>query len=147
MFNISDNSFLYLYDGDLEFERDYYIARWSKSYFPNMGGAFWYNSKRDYENNIVELIDMKSGYLYCASPDEFSEDGEIQTACQEACTTGAITFGDLNDPESEVSQLAKSDRKFTLMPQLNTQPNVMYLATIDPYKDKNLGKKAKNNEH
>ena len=79
MFNISDNSFLYLYDGDLEFERDYYIARWSKSYFPNMGGAFWYNSKRDYENNIVELIEMKSENIYCASPDEFYEDGEIQT--------------------------------------------------------------------
>jgi molybdopterin-containing oxidoreductase family iron-sulfur binding subunit len=74
------------------------------------------------------------------------QDGEIKTACQEACTTGAITFGDLNDPESEVSQLAQSDRKYTLMPQLNTQPNVVYLATVDPYKDKNLGE-AKTNEH
>ena len=32
------------------------------------------------------------------------------------------------------------------MPQLNTQPNVVYLATVDPYKDKNLGE-AKTNEH
>ncbi len=75
------------------------------------------------------------------------QDGEIKTACQEACTTGAITFGDLNDPESEVSILAKSDRKYSLMPQLNTNPNVVYLATVDPYKDKNFGEKAKTNEH
>ena len=77
------------------------------------------------------------------------QDGEIQTACQEACSTNAIVFGDLNDPNSEVSMLAKSesDRKYTLMPQLNTDPNVIYLATIDPLKYKDLGEKATKDEH
>jgi len=77
------------------------------------------------------------------------QDGEIKTACQEACSTNAIVFGDLNNPNSEVSKLSKSesDRKYTLMPQLNTDPNVVYLATIDPLKYKDLGEKAKSNDH
>ena len=77
------------------------------------------------------------------------QDGEIQTACQEACSTNAITFGDLNDPNSEVSKLSKSesDRKYTLMPQLNTDPNIVYLATVDPLKYKDLGEKTNKDEH
>ena len=77
IFNTSTNNFLYLYDGKLEFTEDYYIAKWSKGYLPNQGGAYWYNAKRDYENNILELFDMKSDYTECLSADEFYQDGEI----------------------------------------------------------------------
>lgn len=77
------------------------------------------------------------------------QDGEIKPACQEACSTNAIVFGDLNDPDSEVSKLSKSesDRKYTLMPQLNTDPNIVYLATVDPLKYKYLGEKTNKDEH
>ncbi len=58
-------------------------------------------------------------------------DGEIQTACQEACPTDALVFGDMNDPDSKVSEMKKSDRYYTLLPALGTSPNVFYLAKID----------------
>ena len=50
------------------------------------------------------------------------------TACAEACPAQAITFGDLNDPESKVSRLHRSPRAFRLLEHLGTKPKVVYLA-------------------
>lgn len=55
------------------------------------------------------------------------EDGEVQPACAQTCPPGAITFGDLNDPESRVSQLASSSRSFRLLEELGTAPAIIYL--------------------
>jgi molybdopterin-containing oxidoreductase family iron-sulfur binding subunit len=49
-------------------------------------------------------------------------------ACAQACPTGAITFGNLADPDSLVSKLARSPRAFTLLPHLGTKPKVIYLS-------------------
>ncbi len=54
-------------------------------------------------------------------------DGDYRTACQDACPTKAITFGDLDDPNSRVAALAKSPRAFRLQEELGTQPKVHYL--------------------
>jgi molybdopterin-containing oxidoreductase family iron-sulfur binding subunit len=54
-------------------------------------------------------------------------DGEIQPACAQTCPPGAIVFGDLNNPESWVSQLARSHRSFRLLDHLGTDPAVIYL--------------------
>jgi molybdopterin-containing oxidoreductase family iron-sulfur binding subunit len=51
-------------------------------------------------------------------------DGEIQTACQQSCPTNAIVFGDVNDPESQVSKLLKDPRHYGLLEDLNTRPAV-----------------------
>ncbi len=53
--------------------------------------------------------------------------GEYVTACAEACPARAITFGDLSDPGSEVSRLARSPRAFRLQEELGTKPKVIYL--------------------
>ena len=55
------------------------------------------------------------------------KDGEIQPACAQACPSRAIVFGDLNDPNSEVSRLASSNRSTKLLGELGTKPNVSYL--------------------
>ena len=57
-------------------------------------------------------------------------DGDIQPACAQSCPPGAISFGDLNDPESEVSKLAKSSRRYTLLGELDTKPSVIYLKRV-----------------
>jgi len=57
-------------------------------------------------------------------------DGDIRSACQQACPTGAITFGDLNDPTSRVAKLTKLDRQYKLLPEIGTQPRTSYLAKI-----------------
>ncbi len=54
-------------------------------------------------------------------------DGEVQPACAQTCPPGAIIFGDLNDAESRVSQLAASSRSFRLLQELGTEPAVFYL--------------------
>jgi len=54
-------------------------------------------------------------------------DGEIQPACVQTCPPGALVFGDLNDPDSQASQLARSHRSFRLLPELGTDPGVIYL--------------------
>jgi len=43
-------------------------------------------------------------------------------------------FGDLNDPDSRVSKLKNNKRAFTLLEQFGTDPNVIYLAKVDPHK-------------
>jgi molybdopterin-containing oxidoreductase family iron-sulfur binding subunit len=54
-------------------------------------------------------------------------DGDYRTACQEACPTKAITFGDLDDPDSQVAARVKSRRAHRLQEELGTEPKVYYL--------------------
>jgi molybdopterin-containing oxidoreductase family iron-sulfur binding subunit len=57
-------------------------------------------------------------------------DGEVMTACQQACPTQAIVFGDVNDPGSAVSASKRSPRNYALLGELNTKPRTTYLARI-----------------
>lgn len=57
-------------------------------------------------------------------------DGEVTTACAQACPTSAIHFGDLNDRSSEVAQKASSPRAYHLLEELDVKPRVSYLARI-----------------
>ena len=54
------------------------------------------------------------------------KDGEFQTACAKACSTGSIRFGDMNDKESEVRELYSSNRRYYLLEEIGTKPNVFY---------------------
>jgi molybdopterin-containing oxidoreductase family iron-sulfur binding subunit len=58
------------------------------------------------------------------------KDGDLQTACQQSCPAGAITFGNINDPNSRVAQLKKGSRNYGLLADLNTRPRTTYLAEI-----------------
>ncbi|QLG44562.1 TAT-variant-translocated molybdopterin oxidoreductase [Costertonia aggregata] len=53
-------------------------------------------------------------------------DGEFQTACSSACSSGAIVFGDINDDTSKVAELKESDRMYHLLEHVGTKPNVFY---------------------
>ena len=57
-------------------------------------------------------------------------DGEVLTACQAACPTRAITFGDMNDPKSAVNAVKRSPRGYALLAELNTRPRTTYLARV-----------------
>ncbi len=59
------------------------------------------------------------------------EDGDVTPACAESCPAKAIAFGDLDDAESQVSQMSRSPRTFQLHDDLGTKPKVYYLAKTE----------------
>ncbi len=63
-------------------------------------------------------------------------DGDFQAACQQACPTGAIKFGNINDSESVVTMAKKIDRNYELLAELNIRPRNSYLAKIRNYNEK-----------
>jgi molybdopterin-containing oxidoreductase family iron-sulfur binding subunit len=70
-------------------------------------------------------------------------DQEIQTACQQACPSEAIIFGDLNDRNSIVAHLQAEPRNYGLLAELNTRPRTTYLASVrNPNPDLEAAKKA-----
>lgn len=59
------------------------------------------------------------------------EDGEVVTACAQACPSEAIVFGDLMDPDSRVSHLSNDERKYHILGDLNTLPAITYLKKVN----------------
>lgn len=63
-------------------------------------------------------------------------DGEITTACQQACPTSALTFGNINDAYSKVNKIKSQDRNYAMLAELNVKPRLTYLARIrNPHPD------------
>jgi MoCo/4Fe-4S cofactor protein with predicted Tat translocation signal len=58
------------------------------------------------------------------------QDGEILTACQSACPSAAIVFGDLNDPKSVVARWKNEPTNYGLLAELNTRPRLTHLAAL-----------------
>ncbi len=58
------------------------------------------------------------------------KDGEITTACAQACPTHAITFGDYNDSQSRLSAQAKDERAYHVLEELNVQPSIYYQTKV-----------------
>ena len=57
-------------------------------------------------------------------------DGEVQTACQQACPADAITFGDVSDPTTEVSREKSNSRRYEMLAELNVKPRTSYLGRV-----------------
>jgi molybdopterin-containing oxidoreductase family iron-sulfur binding subunit len=57
-------------------------------------------------------------------------DGEIVTACQQACPASAITFGNLNDKGSRVAKLQQDERSYQVLADQNTRPRTKYVASV-----------------
>lgn len=66
------------------------------------------------------------------------EDGELKTACSQACSTGALKFGDMNDKSSEVRALFNDKRKYVLLEEIGTKPNVFYHTKVRNRKENNV---------
>lgn len=58
------------------------------------------------------------------------EDGTVQTACQQACPSNAISFGDISDPNTEISKKKMNNRNYVMLEELNVRPRTSYLAKL-----------------
>ncbi len=67
-------------------------------------------------------------------------DGAIKTACQQACPTNAIMFGDVNDTESEVVKWRKDERNYLLLEDVGVKPTVSYMVKVRNQEEKILPK-------
>jgi molybdopterin-containing oxidoreductase family iron-sulfur binding subunit len=57
-------------------------------------------------------------------------DGEVVTACQQACPASAIIFGNLNDKTSKIAKLRADERTYQVLADQNTRPRTTYLAEV-----------------
>ena len=73
---------------------------------------------------------INSARIQAKREDREIRDGEVVTACESACPTQAITFGNLNDPNSRVAKLKASPRNYSMLSELNTRPRTTYLAQV-----------------
>ncbi len=90
---------------------------------------------------------IQAGKLAAKKEKRTLRDGEVVTACAAACSTGAILFGDMNDPESKIARHLKvrpldperphindkdadNIRAYSVLEELNTRPNIFYLAKV-----------------
>ena len=82
-------------------------------------------AKIKYKNEWV-----KAGGTASGKPNFSIPDGAVQTACQQACPAQAIVFGDLNDPNSQVSKLHAAKVSYGMLEELNVKPRLKYMARV-----------------
>ncbi len=73
---------------------------------------------------------LQSGKLDAKKQNRTVTDADTVTACQNACPTNAITFGDRNNKESAVTALFNDERAFGVIEEIHTMPNVLYLTQV-----------------
>lgn len=73
---------------------------------------------------------IQGGKLQAKIEKRTVKDGDIKVACQQACTTGAIIFGDANDPDSVVSKALKDERTYYVLEEINVQPGIGYQVKV-----------------
>jgi molybdopterin-containing oxidoreductase family iron-sulfur binding subunit len=81
---------------------------------------------------------IKASEIQARAEERELNDGEIKPACVQTCTANALVFGDLNDPESAVSRLARSSRGTKLLEDMNAQPKITYLQK-EAWHDSSIG--------
>jgi len=81
---------------------------------------------------------LQAGKLEAKKAGHPVKDGAIKTACQQACPTHAISFGDLNDKDSQVTKDRENERNYFLLEEVGIKPTVSYLVKVRNQEEKIL---------
>ena len=122
----------------------YKVRRFNFFLFSNMPGTDWDTPSLKLGRNpdvTVRSRGVMEKCTYCVQriaeariasekQDRDIKDGEIKTACQQVCPTGAIVFGDINNKSSEVAKIKSGPRNYQLLAELNTRPRTTYVAAV-----------------
>lgn len=73
---------------------------------------------------------LQAGKLDAKRKGQPVQDGEVVTACAEACSIGAIRFGDLNDKQSAVRTISENNRAYHALEEVGVQPNIYYMVKV-----------------
>lgn len=73
---------------------------------------------------------IQASKLKAKKEERAMNDGDVVVACQQTCPANAIVFGDMNNPDSKISQLMKNKRAYGILTELNTRPSVTYLSKV-----------------
>ena len=73
---------------------------------------------------------LQAGKLEAKKSGQPLKDGAVKTACQMACSTGAIVFGDLNDAESMISKERNDERSYFLLEDVGVKPTNSYKVKV-----------------
>ncbi|MBI3405200.1 MAG: hypothetical protein HY046_07050, partial [Acidobacteria bacterium] len=73
---------------------------------------------------------INSAKITAEREDRVVRDGEIVTACQQACPTQAIIFGDINNKSSRVAKMREDQLSYGILTELNTKPRTGYMAKL-----------------
>ena len=73
---------------------------------------------------------LQEGKLTAKKEGRHLQDSDVRTACQTACPTGAITFGDMNDKQGVLTQKLNSELNYRVLEEINTQSSVHYSAKV-----------------
>lgn len=73
---------------------------------------------------------IQDGKLQAKKQDRVLGDGDIKTACQQACPTNAIVFGNVNSPETEINKRLANERTYTLLEEIHVMPNLTYMTKV-----------------
>jgi molybdopterin-containing oxidoreductase family iron-sulfur binding subunit len=74
---------------------------------------------------------IQSGKLTAKMESRPLRDADVRSACQTACPTGAITFGDMNNAEGDLGKKLNSSLNYVVLEEVNTRPVVQYQALIN----------------
>ncbi len=73
---------------------------------------------------------IQEGKLKAKRAGKSPNEVQVETACQRACPSNAIVFGDLHNPESEISKLYRNERGFRVLDEINVQSSVTYMTKV-----------------
>jgi len=82
---------------------------------------------------------IQEGKLIAKREERQLHENDVKTACQTACPTGAITFGDRNNKETKISKLIHSPMAYRVIEEVNIDPNVVYSMKVTNRSEESIG--------